>query len=79
MVGTPQPEHRSRVLILDDDEGQLESLSATLQHEGFDVVGCQSTLAAIQRIGSRERSRGVHSNGCIPRTRFPAISPGSAR
>ncbi len=51
MAETLQPECPSRVLILDDDASQLESLSAILRDEGFDVVGCQSASAAVQRIG----------------------------
>lgn len=45
-----QPEHRSRVLILDDDESQLDTLSSILQDQGFEVVGCQTAEAGLQRL-----------------------------
>ncbi len=51
MTEGPHPEHRSRVLIMDDDESQLDRLSAILQDEGFAAVGCQTAAAGIERLG----------------------------
>ena len=49
-----QPGHRLRVLVLDDDESQLDTLSALLEEEGFDVVACQTAAAGIERLGHRD-------------------------
>jgi len=36
---------------MDDDESQLDRLSAILQDEGFAAVGCQTAAAGIERLG----------------------------
>lgn len=39
----------SRVLVVDDDQGQLDSVAALIRDEGFDVVPCATATEALER------------------------------
>lgn len=40
----------SRVLIVDDDEAQLGTLSAILRDDGFEVICCATASEAVDRL-----------------------------
>jgi len=40
----------SSLLIVEDDESQLRTLTAIMQAEGFDVIGCSTAAKAIEHI-----------------------------
>jgi len=40
----------SRLLIVEDDESQLRSLTAVMESEGFEVVGCSNASDALERL-----------------------------
>ncbi|RMF72820.1 MAG: response regulator [Planctomycetota bacterium] len=44
----------SRVLLVDDDRGQLESVAALIRDEGFEVEMCATAHEALERAKSRE-------------------------
>ena len=50
----PDPESQaiSRVLIVEDDEAQLRSLSMILRSEGFDVVTCSTGAEALEYLAN---------------------------
>ena len=40
----------SRLLIVEDDESQLRSLTAVMEEEGFEVIGCSSASEALGHL-----------------------------
>jgi len=40
----------SRLLIVEDDESQLRSLTAIMESDGFEVVGCSNASDALERL-----------------------------
>lgn len=44
----------ARVLVVDDHNGQRNTLMALLQREGFDVLGCSSASEALTHVGQEE-------------------------
>lgn len=40
----------SRLLVVEDDEFQLQTLVAIMKAEGFEVIGCTSAIEALQHI-----------------------------
>jgi len=40
----------SRLLVVEDDESQLQTISALLQDEGFDVSGCATAAEATEQL-----------------------------
>jgi len=50
MQRTPERQRISRVLIVEDDEAQLRTLSTILRSEGFDIVACTTGAEALVRL-----------------------------
>ena len=46
------PQRITRVLVVEDDEGQLRTLTAILEDEGFSVTGVNSAGYALELVGS---------------------------
>ena len=42
----------SRLMIVEDDESQLQSLTAIMESEGFEVVGCSNASDAFERLAT---------------------------
>ena len=53
MTGT-EHQRASRLLVVEDDQGQLRTLTAVMRAEGFEVVGCSSAGEAHELLGSQE-------------------------
>ncbi len=49
----------ARVLIVEDDQAQLRTLSAILRDEGFDVTGCATAAEALARLARDDFDVGV--------------------
>lgn len=45
-----QSQERSRLLIVEDDEAQLQTLTAIMRAEGFEVAGCSTASEALKHI-----------------------------
>jgi signal transduction histidine kinase len=45
-----QSQERSRLLIVEDDEAQLRTLTAIMRAEGFEVTGCSTASEALQHL-----------------------------
>jgi len=45
-----QSQERSRLLIVEDDEAQLRTLTAIMRAEGFEVAGCSTASEALQHL-----------------------------
>lgn len=50
-------ERTSKLLIVEDDQSQLRTLTAIMEAEGFDVVGCSDASETIEHL--RRASVGV--------------------
>ena len=57
MVDATQELRYSRLLVVDDDEGQLCTLTDILRAEGFDVATCSTGTQALELL--RDDSIGV--------------------
>lgn len=44
----------SRVLVVEDNKSQLHTLTAILEDEGFDTIGCSSATEALQHVGQED-------------------------
>jgi len=44
----------SRVLVVEDNEAQLRTLTAILEEEGFDTIGCSTATEALQHVGQED-------------------------
>jgi len=44
----------SRVLVVEDNEAQLRTLTAILEEEGFDTIGCSTATEALQHAGQAD-------------------------
>ena len=49
-----QQQSTSRLLIVEDDRGQLRTLTEIMEAEGFQVVGCSTAAEARDHLDSRE-------------------------
>ncbi|MFH1884557.1 MAG: PAS domain S-box protein, partial [Planctomycetota bacterium] len=47
-------ERNSSLLIVEDDESQLRTLTAIMQEEGFDVIGCSTASEALEHLNRLE-------------------------
>jgi len=45
-----QSQERSRLLIVEDDEAQLRTLTAIMRAEGFEVAGCSTASEALKNL-----------------------------
>ncbi|MCX5654583.1 MAG: response regulator, partial [Planctomycetota bacterium] len=45
-----QSQERSRLLIVEDDEAQLRTLTAIMRAEGFEVTGCSTASEALKHL-----------------------------
>ena len=54
MPETPNGTRVFRVLITEDERGQLDLLREILEVEGFDTVGCVMAKEAVDRSGRRK-------------------------
>ena len=50
MESGKQSQERSRLLIVEDDEAQLRTLTAIMQAEGFEVTGCSTASEALRHL-----------------------------
>ena len=50
MVVTEERQRISRLLIVDDDQSQLRTLTAVMEAEGFEVVGCSTASEALEHL-----------------------------
>ncbi|MBU0616780.1 MAG: PAS domain-containing protein [Planctomycetes bacterium] len=50
MPEVTQRQCSSRLLIVEDDEAQLRTLTAIMQDEGFEVIGCLTAAAALEHV-----------------------------
>ena len=50
MESGKQSQEPSRLLIVEDDEAQLRTLTAIMRAEGFEVTGCSSASEALQHL-----------------------------
>ncbi|MCX6069433.1 MAG: response regulator, partial [Chloroflexi bacterium] len=50
MESGKQSQERSRLLIVEDDEAQLRTLTAIMRAEGFEVAGCSTAAEALKHL-----------------------------
>ena len=50
MSETAERQRISRLLIVEDDEAQLGTLTAIMEDEGFEVIGCSTASAALEHV-----------------------------
>jgi len=50
MADTAGEPRYSRLLVVDDDQGQLRTLKDILRTEGFDVIGCSTGTQALEHL-----------------------------
>ncbi|MEK6236415.1 MAG: response regulator, partial [Planctomycetales bacterium] len=50
MLTTPERVRLSRVLLVEDDESQLHTLTDILEDEGFEVVGCSNAQDSLRQM-----------------------------
>jgi two-component system sensor kinase FixL len=51
MSEVTQQERAPRLLIVEDDQAQLRTLTAIMQDEGFEVISCSTASAALEHVG----------------------------
>ena len=44
----------SRVLVVEDNKSQLRTLTAILEDEGFDTIGCSTATEALRHVGQED-------------------------
>ena len=50
MESAKRPQERSRLLIVEDDQAQLRTLTAIMRAEGFEVTGCSTASEALKHL-----------------------------
>jgi signal transduction histidine kinase len=50
MASGKRPQERSRLLIVEDDQAQLRTLTAIMRAEGFEVTGCSTASEALKNL-----------------------------
>ena len=50
MSEVTERQRTSRLLIVEDDQAQLRTLTAIMEDEGFEVIGCAAASAALERV-----------------------------
>ncbi|UCE60219.1 MAG: PAS domain S-box protein [Phycisphaerales bacterium] len=50
MSQTTERERISRLLIVEDDEAQLHTLTGIMEEEGFEVIGCSTATDALEHV-----------------------------
>ena len=58
-------ERNSRLLIIEDDESQLRTLTAIMEEEGFDVIGCSTVSEALEHL-DHLKTGVVVPDQCLP-------------
>ena len=53
LIGTPTPVSKARILVVDDDKANRDSLGMVLEFSGFDVTTAGDVSEALTQIGSQ--------------------------